>query len=29
MLRFEVILKSVSIGVILLGTGLLIWRMVN
>ena len=29
MLRFEVILKSVSIGVILLGTGLLIWRIVN
>jgi hypothetical protein len=29
MLRFEVILKSVSIGVILLGTGLLIWRMIN
>ena len=29
MLRFEVILKSVSIGVILLGTGLVIWRMVN
>jgi hypothetical protein len=29
MLRFEVILKSVSIGVILLGTGLLIWRMAN
>lgn len=29
MLRFEVILKSVSIGVILLGTGFLIWRMVD
>jgi hypothetical protein len=29
MLRFEVILKSVSIGVILLGVGLLIWRMVD
>jgi hypothetical protein len=29
MLRFEVILKSVSAGVILLGCGLLIWRIVN
>jgi hypothetical protein len=29
MLRFEIILKSVSIGVILLGGGLLIWRMVS
>ena len=29
MIRFEIILQSVSIGVILLGAGLLVWRMVN
>jgi hypothetical protein len=27
MQRYEMILKSVSLGVILLGTGLLIWRL--
>lgn len=29
MIRFEIILQSVSIGVILLGAGLLVWRMTN
>jgi hypothetical protein len=29
MMKFETMLKSVSIGVILLGAGLLVWRMVN
>jgi len=29
MITFETMLKSVSIGVILLGAGLLVWRMVN
>lgn len=27
MIRYETILKSISLGVILLGVGLLIWRM--
>lgn len=29
MVRYEVILKCISLGVILLGGGLLIWRMVR
>jgi len=29
MIRYEAILKSISLGVILLGGGLLIWRVVG